>query len=164
VAVALDRHYFRMHVAGADFASALGPVGIRGEMAYVDETDPNHLDRFVYIVGLDRRWPEWLVIVQFADRIGGDQAPGTPVFPNLGLRATVLSRVERTIDPSQSLELRAALGLRDGDVLVQLAYNLSIGDHWKLTVAGGLFDGSRTGFLGQYGGNDALNVQFRRSF
>jgi hypothetical protein len=164
LAVALDRRYFRMRVVGADFASELGPVGVRGEMAFVDETDPGDLDRFVYVVGLDRRWKDWFVIAQYADRIGGHQAAGIPVFPNLGLRATVLSRIERTIDPSQSVELKLALGLRDRDRLMQLSYNLSISDTWRLTLGGALFGGSRTGFLGQYRGNDALTVQLRRSF
>ena len=31
-------------------------------------------------------------------RIGGDPPAGTPVFPNLGLRSTLLARIERTID------------------------------------------------------------------
>lgn len=164
LAVALDRRYFRMHVVGADFASELGPVGVRGEMAYVDETDPGDLDRFVYVAGLDRRWADWFVIVQFADRIGGTQAPGTPVFPNLGLRATLLSRVERTIDPAQSVELKTALGLRDRDFLMQVSYSLAVTDNWKLTLAGALVGGSRTGYLGQYRGNDNLSIQLRRSF
>jgi len=164
LAVALDRSYFRMRVVGADFASELGPVGVRGEMAYVDETDPSDLDRFVYVVGVDRRWADWFVIVQFADRIGGSQPPGTPVFPNLGLRATLLSRVERTIDPTQSLELKAAVGLHDGDFLMQLSYDRSITDTWKLTISGALVGGSRAGFLGQYRGNNALSLRLRRSF
>jgi hypothetical protein len=162
--VALDRHYFRMRVVGFDFASELGPVGIRGEMAFVDETDPNDLDRLAYVVGLDRRWGDWFLIAQYADRIGGRPPAGTPVFPNLGLRSTLLSRIERTIDPSQSLELRTALGLRDRDFLMQLSYSLAITDAWKLTLAGALVGGSRTGYLGQYRGNDNLSVQLRRSF
>jgi hypothetical protein len=164
LAVVLDRHYFRMRVVGFDFASELGPVGVRGEMALVDETDPDDLDRLVYVVGLDRRWGDWFLIAQYADRIGGRALADTPVFPNLGLRSTLLSRIERTIDPSQTLELRTALGLRDRDMLMQLSYSLAITDAWKLTLAGALVGGSRAGFLGQYRGNDNLSVQLRRSF
>jgi hypothetical protein len=160
----LNREYHRVGILGFDFASELGPVGIRGEMALRNETDPDNLDRFVYIVGLDRRWKDWLLVVQYTDRAGGDTAGSTPVFPDLGLRSTLLSHIERTLGPTQSLELRSAFRLRDGDFLLQLRYSRALTDRWRLELGGALFGGPRAGYLGQYRGNDDLTFRLRYAF
>ena len=162
--VTLNREYYRVYVLGFDFATELGPLGIRGEAAYSDETDPDDLDRLVYIVGIDRRWKDWFVILQYTDRFGADQAGAKPVFPDLGFRSALLSRVERTVGRAQSLQLKAAVRLRDGDFLVQLLHSIALSDRWRLESSAMLFGGSRAGFLGQYRGNDGLTVRLRYAF
>jgi hypothetical protein len=165
IQVTLDREYHRVRVAGADFASELGSFGIRGELAYVDQMDPLNRDRLVFVVGVDRTWGDWFAILQYTDQIpAGNIPPGTPIFPDQGLRSTILTRFERTISPSQSFEVRGALSVRDGDFLVQLLYDIALTDAWRLKLGLTLFAGPRTSFLGQYRDSGHLNIQLRYTF
>jgi hypothetical protein len=54
--VSLDREYHPTQVFGADFASGLGPFGMRGELAYfdVEQGDLDNRDRLAFVIGLDR--------------------------------------------------------------------------------------------------------------
>ena len=87
-----------------------------------------------------------------------------PVFPDLGLRKALLSRIERTVGRTQSLQLKAALRLRDGDFLLQLLHSMALTDRWRLESSATLFGGYRTSFLGQYRANDGLTVRLRYAF
>jgi len=167
ILVTLNREYQRMHVPGADFATALGPVGIRGELAYLalDHTSPGNQDRLVFIVGLDRTWGDWFVNAQYTDQVGGGTLPaGVALFPNQGLRSTILYRVERTLGPSQSVGLRGAWGVRDGGVLLQPQYNVILSDAWRLKVGLTVFLGPRSSYLGEYRDNTNLEMQLRYTF
>jgi hypothetical protein len=162
--VSLNREYFRVRVAGADFASELGPFGIRGEMAYFDQTDPTNLDRLLFVVGLDRSWGDWFAIVQYMGQKVSGSAQNEPVFPDLGLRSTMLWRVERTLSPSRSLEVKGALRLRDGDFFIQPMYSVALANKWRLKIGATIFGGPEDGYLGQFRDNSHLIVQLRYTF
>lgn len=164
ILVTFKREYYRVKVVGADFASEMGPFGIRGEMAYFDQTDPNNHDRLVFVVGLDRTWGDWFTIIQYTDQTVAGGSPGSAVFPDLGLRSTILYRIEWTMGSSQSFEIKGALRVRDGDFLVQPLYNIALSDTWRLKIGVTLFAGPRTSYLGQYRDSGHLNVQLRYTF
>ena len=162
--VSLGREYYRVHVAGADFASQLGPFGVRGEAAYFGQTDPDNRDHLLYVVGLDRSWGDWFAIVQYAGQNVSGSLPSTVLFPDLGLRSTMLYRVERTLGPSRSFEVKGALRLRDGDFFLQPLYNVALANKWRLKIGATLFGGSRDGYLGQFRENSHLTMQLRYTF
>ncbi len=169
--VTLNREYHRVRVGGADFASALGPFGLRGEIAYFAQNDPTKHDRLVFIVGFDRTWGDWFAILQYTDQIltGSAQMPagnlqGSLLFPDQGYRSTILYRVARTLSSSQSVEIKGAIGARDGGFLVQPLYSMALTDAWRLKVGVTFFGGSRTSYLGQYHDNVFLNLQLRYTF
>jgi hypothetical protein len=162
--VSLSREYYRIHVIGADFASALGPVGLRGETAYFDQTDPANRDHLLFVVGIDRSWGEWFAVIQYADLNVAGTFDSTAVFPDLGLRSTLMWRIERTIGPARSIEIKGALRLRDGDFLIQPVYNLTVSNRWQLKLGAAVFGGPRSGYLGQFRDNGSVNVLLRYMF
>jgi hypothetical protein len=164
VLVTLNREYHRLRVFGADFASALGAFGVRGELAYFDQTGPVNRDRLVFIVGLDRTWGDWFAIVQYTDQIPARNFQNALIFPDQGLRSSILYRIERTLSASQSVELRGVIGVRDGGFLVQVGHSVALSDAWKLKVGIMLLGGPRSSYLGQYRDNNYLNFQLRYSF
>ncbi len=162
--ISLDRDFYRVRIAGADFATAIGPFGLRGEVAYYDQTDPNNQDHVLVVVGLDRSWGDWFALLEYAELgVAGDyRYPAT--FPDLALRSTAMWRVERTLGLSQSVEINGAVGLRDGGVLVQPLYSRALTNRWRLKVGASLIAGSADSYLGQYAKNDSLNLQLRCTF
>ena len=162
--VLLNREYHRVRVAGADFASALGPVGIRGELAYFDQTDPSNLDHLLFIVGVDRTWGDWFAIVQYAGQKVSRSLQTSAVFPDLGLRSTLLCRIERTLGPSRSFEVKGALRLLDGDFLVQPVYSVALTNKWRFKIGATIFAGPRDSYLGQFRDSGYLNLELRYTF
>jgi hypothetical protein len=174
ILVTLNRVYRRMRVLGGDFASQIGPFAIRGEVAYFNHEDPTQRDRVAFVVGLDRTRGDWFVIVEYTDQIStSSRQTSSPqeaelqsslVFPDEGLRSTFLSRVQWTINSSQSAEIKVALGVRDGALLLQPLYNVALTDSLRLQVGGAFFSGPRTSYLGQYRDNAFLDLKLRYTF
>ncbi len=164
--VTLDREYHRMRVLGADFASELGPFGVRGELAYfdVEHTAPINRDRLTFVIGVDRTWGDWFAIVQYTDQIPARDVQGAPIFPDRGLRSSIVYRIERTLSAAQSIELKGAIGVREGDVLVQVGHSIALADAWRLKTGVTFLSGPQTSYLGQYRNNNYLNLQLRYSF
>jgi hypothetical protein len=162
--VALNREYYRTHVIGGDFATELGPFGIRAEGAYFDQTDPANLDHLLYIVGLDRTWGDWFVIVQYAGQHVPAGLQESLVFPDLGLGSSLITRVERTLGPSRSFEVKGVFRLPDGDLLVQPVSSFALSNSWRLKLGATFFAGPRYGYLGQFRSNSNIHVQLRYSF
>jgi hypothetical protein len=164
--ITLDREYHRMRVFGADYASALGPFGVRGELAYfdVESSAPLNRDRLVFVIGLDRTWGDWFAIVQYTDQIPARDVQDALVFPDQGLRSAILYRIERTLSGSQSIEIKGVIGVRDRDFLVQMGYNVALSDAWRLKAGITFLGGPRSSYLGQYRDNNYVNLQLRYSF
>ena len=162
--VSLRREYYRVHAAGVDFASEIGPIGIRGEAAYFDQTDPLNLDHLLFIAGIDKRWGEWFAIIQYTGQKLNGRAPGALVFPDLGLRSTLICRLERTIGPAQSFEIKGALRLLDGDLVLQPVYSIALSNGWRLKLGATVFAGSESDYLGQYRDSSHINLQLLYSF
>jgi len=160
----LDRRYYRLQAAGADFASDLGPFGIRGETAYFNITDPSDRDHLLYVIGLDRAWGDWSAIIQYADQWLSAPLPETAVFPELAFRSTLTARIEKALGPSGSFEIKGAVRLRDGDFVVQPLYSLALRGDWRLKIGATIFGGPRDTYFGQFRDNMNLMLSLRYSF
>jgi hypothetical protein len=160
----LDRSYYRVQVAGADFASSVGPFGVRAEAAFFNQNDPGNHDHLLFVAGVDRTWGDWFVILQYADQTVAGTLADTALFPDLGLRSTLLMRVERTLGPASTFEVKSAVRLRDGDFLLQPLYSRALANDWRLKIGTTLFAGPREGYLGQFRDNGYLNVQLTYTF
>jgi len=102
--------------------------------------------------------------VQYAGQKASGKIQGPAVFPDLGLRSTMIYRVERTLGPSRSLEVKGALRLRDGDFLVQPLYNVALSNQWRLKLGCTIFAGAQDTYLGQFRDNSRLNLQLIYTF
>jgi hypothetical protein len=162
--ISLRREYYRVRVAGLDFASGIGPIGIRGEAAYFDQSDPDNLDHVLYIVGVDKAWGEWFAVLQYAGQKANGRFAGQAVFPDLGLRSTLICRIERTMGPSRSLEIKGALSLHDGDLFLQPVYTVTLSNRWRLKVGAIVFAGEKDGYLGQFRDNSHINLELKYAF
>jgi hypothetical protein len=162
--ILLNRSFYRVQVAGADFASSIGPFGVRAEAAFFNQNDPANHDHFLFVAGVDRTWGDWFVILQYTDQAVAGTVSNTAVFPDLGLKSTMLLRVERTLAPAASVELKSALQLRNGDFLLQALYSRALTNDWRLKIGTTLFVGPRETYLGQFRDNGYLNLQLTYSF
>ncbi len=171
--ITLNREYHQVRVVGADGASALGPFGIRGEVAHFAYDDPARRDRVTFVGGIDRTWEDWFAIVEYVDQITTSsqrgtifpgQRDGSLVFPDEGLRSMILYRIEWTINSFQSLEFRGAVGVRPGDEMVQFVYDKALSDQWRMKLIAALFGGPRTSYWGQYSDNGFLALELRYTF
>jgi hypothetical protein len=173
VEVRLDRQYPRVRVYGGDFASQLGPFGLRGEAAWFDRagTSPGlpgsatpARDYALFVLGIDRAWGDWFGILQFAGQKLAGGGGAAVVFPELGLRSTLLGRLERTLGADRSLELKAGVRLRDGDFFLQPLYNVALSNRWRLKLGATLLGGPSGGFFGQYAENGNVTLHLRYTF
>src|SRR5437867_3926579 len=162
--VSLAREYYRVRVAGADFASEIGPFGFRGEVAYFDRNDPGNRDHTLFIVGLDRSWGDWFLIVQYAGQKLSGKLGSAAIFPDLGLRSTALFRLERNMGPARSMEITGALRLRDGDLLLQPLYSVALSNKWRFKIGATILGGPASGLLGQYRESTYLLLELRYAF
>ncbi len=162
--VALDRSFYRLRVAGADFATSIGPFGLRGEVAYYDQSGPGTPDHVLVVAGLDRSWGDWFAVVEYADLSVAGFYPYPLVFPDLALKSTVMWRVTRTMGPSQSVELSGSVGLRDGGVFVRPLYKKTLTNRWSLNLGATFLAGPSDSYIGQYRRNDSLDLQLRCAF
>jgi hypothetical protein len=162
--VSLNREYYRVRVAGLDFASEIGPVGLRGEAAYFDQTDPDNLDHLLYIIGVDRAWGDWFAILQYTGYKTNGGFAGQALFPDLGLQSTLICRIERTLGPSSSVEIKGAIRLQDGDFFLRPMYSVALTNRWKLKVGVAVFAGDECGYLGQFRDSSHINLQLMYAF
>jgi len=164
VHVPLNRQYCRVRVAGADFASELGPFGIRGETAYFDSTDPANRDHLLYVIGMDHTRGDWFAIVQYADLWVSSPVPETALFPELALRSTLMARIEKKMGPENTFEIKGAVRLRDGDAMVQPLCSIGLSGNWRLKIGATFFSGPRASYFGQFRDNANFTLALRYSF
>ena len=73
---------YKVQVLGADFSTALGRYGLRGEFAYsMPDKDPDRLwsipcRQLEYTLGIDREWNNFSVILQYIGKYVYDFDPG----------------------------------------------------------------------------------------
>jgi hypothetical protein len=162
--VVLDREYHRVRIVGADFASSLSRFGIRGEAAYFARSAPNQRDYALFVFGIDRAWGDWSTIVQLAGQHAPVAEGAAPVFPELGMRSTLLFRIERTLSPAASFEVKGAARLRDGDFMLRPLYTRSLSNRWRLRLGATLIGGPEEGFFGQYRDSSRAELELRYTF
>ena len=162
--ISLDRSYYRVRIAGADFATAVGPFGLRGEVAFYDQEDPLNQDHVLAVIGVDRSWGDWLTIVEYAELAVSGEYIYPATFPDLALRSTLMWRIERTLGPSQSVKISGAAGLRDGGVFIRPLYGRALTNNWRLEAGLSVFAGPADSYLGQFAQNDSLSLQLRYTF
>jgi hypothetical protein len=164
ILVSFSREYYRSRIVGLDFASEIGPFGVRGEAAYYDRTDPGNLDHLLFVIGLDKTWGDWSAIVQYAGQKLNGRIPGQATFPELGLGSALIYRLERTLGPSRSFQIKGAVRLTDGDFLVQPVYSVAITNGWRLKLGASIFAGPQNGYLGQFRDSSHITVQLIYAF
>jgi len=162
--VILDREYYRVRIVGADFASSLSRFGIRGEAAYFDRSAPNQPDYALFVFGIDRAWGDWSAILQVAGQRASATGGTAPVFPELGMRSTLLFRIERTLGPAASFEVKGAARLRDGDFMLRPLYTRSLSNRWRLRIGATVIGGPEDGFFGQYRESSRAELELRYTF
>jgi len=102
--------------------------------------------------------------MQYAGQRVSGRIQNAAIFPDLGLRSTMIYRIERTLGPSRSIEIKGALRLRDGDFFVQPLYNMALSNRWRLKIGATVFAGALDSYLGQFHDNSHLNLQLIYTF
>ncbi|WP_066311702.1 DUF1302 family protein [Aquimarina aggregata] len=166
----------RLQVFGADFSTALGSFGLRGEAAYFRTEDQDGTNPFIddsfyqYVIGLDRTFTDIIgennlfVIAQWVHQIieSGEDAPNTNL--NNIFQESFVARAEYEINNDAKFIVQGIHDIKVDNTYVQseLRYNLSSGVN--LSVIGDFFGGKDNTFFGNYQDNNRIQARLKYSF
>ncbi len=182
----------RMQGVGADFATAVGGWGLRGEASYNRTRNPDGKVRDIqtpylfYVLGLERTLGEnFNIIAQYYGRYVFNRYPlsvitGSPMDPVLNQIATYNALFTSQLDTVQNgVSVRASKKFWNDTLETELAYafnfehhdwmirpkgSYAVTDDWKVTVGGEIYRGPRISQFGFLRKNSTGYLEIRRSF
>lgn len=164
-AIAVQRSYSPLRMAGADAAIPLRWVTVKGEAASLTATRGALADSVVlYVVQLERQAGELSLVGGYAGEVVTARRSSFIFAPDRGLARTFLGRADYTIDTHRSLAFEAAVRQTGKGVWIKGEYSQAAGAHWRTTVAGTVIGGREEDFFGQYRRNSHLLATLRYSF
>ncbi len=170
--------YHRRRALGADFATTLGPFGVRGEAAYYftgdwNGTDPTVDDPYLqYALGLDYRFRdvvadegllllvEWVQEIKLPDR---GQVYG-PLDLQHVFRKSLFGRAELNLGAYSKLTLEGVVNGYAGDWWFRPGFDWSVADGVQLIAQADVLGGPVDSFFGTYRDNSRVHVRMRYSF
>ncbi len=180
--VVLVPHYRRLHVFGADFATVLSRIGVRGEAAYTLTENRNGTDDLIdapylrVVGGLDYTWnlfggTELFAILQYAAdlevprrREPNQESPSDPIrFRHFYRRAGLLN-AELRISEFLKPVLKAFVNLEKGDFVLQPEIRWVPLDGLAVTVGADLLGGGEGTFFGAFRKNSRARAQLTGRF
>jgi hypothetical protein len=185
---AVELHYDRITVFGADFARNFGRFGFRGEMAYVDTADdsgtnPAIRNPFLHsIVGVDRTFYDNLnVNLQFFQRrVINHRDPGAftdALMANVATLNTLINAQEDPVSNGISFrisnqwlndtleaEIFAAINVTRDNSFLRPLITYAFSDHWKGTLGAELYFGDADTQYGSQKENRGAFLELRYGF
>lgn len=161
-AVAVQRYYPELRLAGASAAVPLKWFTLKGEGAYYSSTTPDVDEFALYVIQLERQWKEWSFVGGYA---GLDRTRvGNPLEfqPEEGFAKSFVGRADWTIDPNRSFAIETAV--RGGGSFTHVEYSQAYGQHWRATAGYAWIRGAMADFIGQFHRNSYASLGVRYSF
>ncbi|MEE8440354.1 MAG: hypothetical protein V3S41_01435 [Spirochaetia bacterium] len=168
--------YDRIHVAGGEAAAAVGPLNLRAEAAYyatadTDGNDPAASNSSVrYLAGFDVDIPVNNLnlnaqvlgsVLLSSAKIDGNGPVDFEYDPDGVYTSHLIAASLRDTYSGErfTVELGGAWYVETGDFVVRPALTVGFGDVLTMRLGGTLFAGDADTFLGQYDGNDFLELE-----
>jgi hypothetical protein len=163
-AVTLQRYFARILMTGGDLAVPLPWFTLKAEAAYFASSTPQADEYAQYVVQAERLAGEWTFVGGYAGEAITTQRSQLDFAPDRGLTKTFLGRASYNLDANRTVSLESAVRQNLHGLYSKLEYTQTLGDHWRLTLAGALLAGRDSDFLGQYKRNSHFAVALRYSF
>ncbi|NIS45509.1 MAG: hypothetical protein GWN61_05650 [candidate division Zixibacteria bacterium] len=176
--IILQPRYHRRRAIGADAATAVGSIGLRGEAAYYltedwSGTDPAIDDPYLqYALGADRTFSDvlpgkdlfvllqWVQEVQIPDR----QTVYRITDLNHVFRKSVMGKADLSFGEYTKLTFEGIFNVETEDWWVQLGFDKSIVDGLNLFAIVDLLGGPQDSFFGPFIDNHRAQVKLKYSF
>lgn len=172
LSIVIDPVFDRIHMAGADFATTLGFLGVQGrlgdllagvqlhgEVAHYWYEGPRTDDFAQYVFGLNYSFIDVILehditlVLEYAGDLTTSEAdevlPGTRL--NRVLRGAALARIVYAVDDDLSFEVNSAIITHgDENALIHPAATWNVTDNLRLVLGGDVFVGPEETFFGQF--------------
>jgi hypothetical protein len=176
--ITLQSKYHRRRAIGADFATAFGGLGVRGEAAYYltedwDGTDPAIDDPYLqYVLGLDYTFRDvlpgkdlfvlmqWVQEVQMPDR---NTVYRITDFNHL-FRKSLMAKADLSLGEFVKLTFEGVVNLNTDDWWLRPGMEWSVTDGVKLLATADLLGGPQDSFFGGFSDNRRLQFRLKYSF
>lgn len=163
-AVALQRTYSPLRMAGGDAAVPLRWFTVKGEIASLFTTNEDADDVVLYVVQLERQTGELSLVGGYAGEIVVERRSTFDFAPDRGLTRAFLGRAGYTFNATSDVAFEAAVRQNFDGVWIKGQYSEALGGHWRVTLAGVAIGGNQGDFIGQYRRNSHLQLIARYSF
>jgi len=159
-----QRYYPQMRMYGADAATPLGPVTLKGEAAYFTSNTTTADEYGLWVVQLERQSGELSLVAGYAGEVVTQRRSAPGFSPVRGFTRAVVARAGYTIDVNRSVAFEAVVRQDGKGVYAKAEYSRAVGVHWRATAGAALLRGDPTDFLGKYRLNSHAILTLRYSF
>jgi len=163
-------------VMGADFATAIGPVGLRGEVGYfmtkgIRSEEANSNADFIqyslgadYLVSLGGGNSSLLLLAEWVHEVVPSDVEYQSSSLNHLFQQAVLSRLEYKYRTIFTFSLQSIIDIKNKGYLLQPKASYDLVDGLNLAVQVDLLGGDETSFFGRYTNNDRVQLKIKYSF
>lgn len=176
--IRVERRYHRRRTVGADFATTLGPVGLRGEAAYYltedwSGTDPAIDDPYLhYVLGTDYTFDDLVagkdlfLLVEWSKEVRVPDRNTVYRFTDLNhvFRNSIFGKADLRLGAFSTLKLVGVYNIATEDWYVQPGISWSITDGLALAVDVDLLGGAKDSFFGSFSENRRGHLRLKYSF
>ncbi len=151
--------YHRMHTLGGSFNNAIGPISIRGEIAYnfrryfisssINTSDNKVVsDQFMLAIGADWLFKETMLSVQFFNDflLHNMSANNREQYE----RYYSLLGSQELLNDNLKIELQMVQNLNRGDGMIRPKVSYYLRSNLQVNLGSTIFHGNQNGFFGQY--------------
>lgn len=161
-ALALERDYPELRLAGGDLTVPLRWLTIKSEAAYFSSTTPDTDQFALYVIQVERQVKEWSFTGGYAGEVLTRAGNPLEFEPEEGFARSAVASAAWTIDPRRSLAVQAAV--RAGGSFTRVEYSQTYGQHWRATAGVAWIRGNMTDFIGEFHRNSYASLAVRYSF
>lgn len=186
--ITLALKYPQIQVIGADFATAIGKFGLRGEIAYffTEDSKGNNPEKknpyLLYVLGIERTFLEYLnVNFQFIQKIVShfeeQEEIIDPITKTVVLEGATWNNQLDKITNQCSLrvgykcfyetletEVSTLYNITRKDYLIRPKIIYAISDGWKITIGSDIFHGQEESFYGRLKKNKTFYSELKTNF
>ncbi|MFQ6084074.1 MAG: DUF1302 family protein [Candidatus Aminicenantia bacterium] len=174
--IILQSKYHRRKVAGADFSTTSGKLGIRGEAAYYFTEDPNGEDPeiddpyFQYVIGIDRTFSDLIgdnnlfVLIQWIQEIPKNNVEYRKDDLNHIFQKSITVRLEYELGNYAKLIVEGVYNIKGKDYYLRPNFSYEVTDAVTLDICGDILGGESDTFFGSYKDNKRVQVKMKYSF
>lgn len=176
IRLAISSRYQRLQVVGADFATTLGRIGVRGESAYFLTEDRHGENSFIddpfilSVLSFDRVFSNVIsnhnvnVLFQgiYQYITTGEEVPNTGL--NHTFQRSLLFRAEYEISPYSSFRVQSLYDFRVDNYFIQPEFTHQLADGINFLLRMDFLGGKTNTFFGNFRNNDRVQLRLKYNF